>query len=130
MQVYSKTLLRFSALFAVVGAVLGSHMAGAGSYAFKSVHAHILVVCWLTLFAWAVFYKLFTPAKSVVATLHVWTGIIGTFGLTIGMWLYNVNPFNLNTTLTTVLFIVGGTILLISFVLFFVLTFMKTAEEN
>lgn len=130
MQVYSKTLLRFSALFAVVGAVLGSHMAGAGSYAFKSVHAHILVVGWLTLFAWAVFYKLFTPAKSVVATLHVWTGIIGTFGLTIGMWLYNVNPFNLNTTLTTVLFIVGGTILLISFVLFFVLTFMKTAKEN
>lgn len=130
MQVYSKTLLRFSALFAVVGAVLGSHMAGAGSYAFKSVHAHILVVGWLTLFAWAVFYKLFTPAKSVVATLHVWTGIIGTFGLTIGMWLYNVNPFNLNTALTTVLFIVGGTILLISFVLFFVLTFMKTAKEN
>lgn len=130
MQKYSKVLLRFSALFALVGAVLGSHMAGAGSYAFKSVHAHILVVGWLTLFAWAVFYKIFTPAKSMVATLHVWTGIIGTFGLTIGMWLYYVNPFDLNNTVTTILFIVGGTILLVSFILFFILTFMKTEEKN
>ncbi|MBU5467649.1 hypothetical protein KQI49_12550 [Virgibacillus sp. MSJ-26] len=130
MQKYSKTLLRFSALFAVIGAILGSHMAGAGSYAFKSVHAHILVVGWLSLFAWAVFYKIFTPAKTVVATLHVWSGIIGAFGLTIGMWLYYVNPFNMNDVVTTVFFIVGGTILLISFILFFILTFMKTEEER
>jgi len=129
-QKYSKTLLRFSALFAVIGAILGSHMAGAGSYAFKSVHAHILVVGWLSLFAWAVFYKIFTPAKTVVATLHVWSGIIGAFGLTIGMWLYYVNPFNTNDVVTTVFFIVGGTILLISFILFFILTFMKTEEER
>lgn len=130
MQKYSKILLRFSALFAVVGAILGSHMAGSGSYAFKSVHAHILVVGWLSLFAWAVFYKIFTPAKTVVATLHVWSGIIGAFGLTIGMWLYYVDPFNMNDVVTTVFFIVGGTILLISFVLFFILTFMKTEEEK
>jgi len=129
-QKYSKTLLRFSALFAVIGAILGSHMAGAGSYTFKSVHAHILVVGWLSLFAWAVFYKIFTPAKTVVATLHVWSGIIGAFGLTIGMWLYYVNPFNMNDVVTTVFFIVGGTILLISFILFFILTFMKTEEER
>ncbi|WP_342748181.1 hypothetical protein [Virgibacillus ndiopensis] len=50
MNKYSKILLRFSALFALVGAFLGSHMAGAGGYAFKTVHAHILVVGWLTLF--------------------------------------------------------------------------------
>lgn len=130
LQKYSKILLRFSALFALVGAILGSHMAGAGSYAFKSVHAHVLVVGWLSLFAWAVFYKIFTPAKSAVATIQVWSGIIGTFGLTIGMWLYYVNPFDLNSTLTTIFFIVGGTILLISFVLFFILTFMKTEEEK
>ena len=130
MQKYSKILLRLSALFAVVGAILGSHMAGSGSYAFQSVHAHILVVGWLSLFAWAVFYKIFTPAKTIVATLHVWSGIIGAFGLTTGMWLYYVNPFNMNDVITTVFFIVGGTILLISFILFFILTFMKTEEEK
>ncbi len=130
LKTYSKTLLRFSAIFALVGAFLGSHMAGAGSYAFKSVHAHILVVGWLTLFAWSVYYKLYTPVNKKLAAAHVWTAIIGSIGLTVGMWLYYVKPFNLNETVTTILFIVGGTILLISFVFFALLTFMKTEDEN
>src|SRR5699024_3620487 len=126
LQKYSKTLLRFSALFALVGAILGSHMAGAGSYAFNSVHAHILVVGWLTLFAWAVLYKIFTPAKSMIAILHEWTAIIRTCVLTIRRWLHYVNPLNLNDTSTSILFIDGGTILLISFGLSFLSTIMKT----
>ncbi|WP_190279574.1 hypothetical protein [Ornithinibacillus gellani] len=128
LHTYSKVLLRFSALFALVGAFLGSHMAGAGSYAFKTVHAHILVVGWLTLFAWAVFYKIFTPAKTIMATIHVWTAIIGAAGLTIGMWIYYLKPFGLDGALPTVFFIVGGTILLVSFAVFFLLTFMKTEK--
>ncbi|WP_188456001.1 hypothetical protein [Virgibacillus oceani] len=130
MNKYSKTLLRFSALFALVGAFLGSHMAGAGSYAFKTVHAHILVVGWLTLFAWAVYYKVFTPARTMVATFHVASAIIGAIGLTTGMWFYYLKPFDLADTITTVFFIVGGSIMLLSFVFFFILTFMKTEENN
>jgi len=129
LEKHSKTLLRFSALFAVLGAFIGSHMAGAGSLAFKTVHAHILVVGWLTLFAWAVYYKIFTPAKTIVATLHVWSAIIGAIGLTAGMWLYYLHPFNLADGFVTILFIVGGSILLLSFVFFGVLTFMKTEDE-
>ncbi len=130
MNQYSKILLRFSALFALVGAIIGSHMAGAGSYAFKSVHAHVLVVGWLTLFAWSVYYKLFTPVNKGLAKFHVWTAIIGSIGLTVGMWLYYVRPFDLADSVTTIFFIVGGSILLISFVLFAVLTFMKTENET
>ncbi len=128
MEKYSKTLLRFSAVFALIGAFLGSHMAGAGSLAFKTVHAHILVVGWLTLFAWAVYYKIFTPAKTIVATLHVWSAIIGAIGLTVGMWLYYLRPFDLADGLVTAFFIVGGSILLFSFILFAILTFMKTED--
>lgn len=130
MNTYSKTLLRVSALFALAGAFLGSHMAGAGSLAFKTVHAHILVVGWLTLFAWAVYYKLFTPANKVLAALHVWTAIIGAIGLTAGMWIYYLEPFGLPDGLVNVLFIVGGSILLLSFVFFAILAFMKTADEK
>lgn len=130
MNTYSKTLLRVSALFALAGAFLGSHMAGAGSLAFKTVHAHILVVGWLTLFAWAVYYKLFTPANKVLAALHVWTAIIGAIGLTAGMWIYYLEPFGLPDGLVNVLFIVGGSILLLSFVFFAILVFMKTADEK
>lgn len=130
MNTYSKTLLRVSALFALAGAFLGSHMAGAGSLAFKTVHAHILVVGWLTLFAWAVYYKLFTPANKVLAALHVWTAIIGAIGLTAGMWIYYLEPFGLPDGLVNVLFIVGGSILLLSFLFFAILAFMKTADEK
>lgn len=130
MNHYSKILLRFSGLFALLGAFLGSHMAGAGSLAFKTVHAHILVVGWLTLFAWAVYYKIFTPAKTIIATLHVWSAIIGSIGLTSGMWLYYVRPFDLADGFVTVFFIVGGTILLVSFALFTALTFMKSENEG
>ncbi|SEQ41619.1 hypothetical protein [Piscibacillus halophilus] len=129
MQNYSTTLLRFSALFAVVGAFIGSHMAGSMDYQFRTVHAHILVVGWLTLFAWAVFYKVFYQVKTKLATLHVWTAIIGAFGLTTGMWVYYVRPFGLPDGLVTVYFIVGGTTLLVSFVLFFLVTLSKKIDE-
>ncbi|GAA0466451.1 hypothetical protein [Alkalibacillus silvisoli] len=122
---YSKTLLRLSALFAAVGAFIGSHMAGAGGYEFQTVHAHILLVGWLTLFAWSIFYKVYDPAPSLLTASHVWTGVIGAFGLTIGMWLYYVRPFALPDPFVTVFFILGGTILLISFFLFVIVTFRK-----
>lgn len=131
MNRYSKILLRFSAIFALLGAFLGSHMAGAGSYEFLTVHAHILVVGWLTLFAWAIYYKVFTPENKMLSKLHVWTAIIGAIGLTGGMWFRYVGPFEIDTsgTFSLIFFIVGGTILLISFLLFLILTFMPTEKQ-
>lgn len=123
MHNYSKILLRFSALFAVIGAFLGAHMAGSGSLAFRPVHAHILVVGWLTLFAWAVYYKSFYQQKSMLANLHVWSALIGTIGLTLGMWLEYIKPFNISDTLSLIFYISGGSILLLSFLMFFFLTF-------
>jgi hypothetical protein len=48
----------------------------------------------------------------------------GALGLTVGMWMYNLNPFQLNESFVTVFFIVGGTLLLLAFLLFVVITFM------
>ncbi|MFC3041683.1 hypothetical protein ACFOGI_15670 [Virgibacillus xinjiangensis] len=130
MQSYSKVLLRFSAVFAFLGAVLGSHMAGAGGLEFKTIHAHVLVVGWLSLFSWAVYYKVFTPSSHVLAALHVWSAIIGTVGLTSGMWLYYLRPFSLPETFVTVYFIAGGTVLLLSFLFFLILTFLRSTQEK
>lgn len=126
---YSKILLRLSAVFAVIGAFLGSHMAGDGSYAFKPIHAHSLVVGWLSLFAWAVYYQLFTPKLGLLAKLHVASAIIGTIGLTGGMTLFIFKPAFMPDVVNTIFYIVGGSILLISFVLFLLLTFTKH-EDN
>ncbi|WP_047983363.1 hypothetical protein [Ornithinibacillus californiensis] len=125
----SVTLLRLAALYGVVGAFLGAHMAGAGSYAFRAVHAHILVVGWLTLFGWAVFYKVFHVTESLLTKIHISTAIIGSLGLTIGMWLYMVKPFELPEGITLAFYIGGGALLLVSFIVFFLITVFYRDEK-
>ncbi|MDG5789524.1 hypothetical protein QA612_18865 [Evansella sp. AB-P1] len=121
----TKLLLRFSAIYAVIGTFIGGHMAGAGSHLFRAIHAHILLVGWLSLFAFAAFYALFSiPKSSKLATLHVWTALIGSFGLTAGMWVHYFNPEWINETFSLIFYISGGTILTISFMLFAVMTFI------
>ncbi|MCM3744533.1 hypothetical protein M3193_10280 [Sporosarcina luteola] len=125
---WSIRLIRISAIFGVIGAFLGSHMAGAGSYAFRPIHAHILVVGWLSVFAWGVFYKIYKVRAKKMVSAHGWTAIIGSIGLTAGMWLQFMNPFGVNETFSLIFYIVGGSVLLISFVLFVLVTFLIEKE--
>ena len=125
---WSLRLIRIAAIFGLIGTVLGSHMAGAGSYAFKAVHAHILLVGWLSLFSWGLFYRIYKVRAKKLVTLHGWTGIIGAIGLTTGMWLQFLQPFNVNEVFSLIFYIVGGTVLLISFALFVVITFLTEKE--
>ncbi|MDQ0216453.1 hypothetical protein J2S13_002912 [Oikeobacillus pervagus] len=123
-------LIRFSAIFALVGAVLGAHMAGSGSYAFRPIHAHILVVGWLTLFAWGIYYEIFQIRSKTITILHTWTAIIGSTGLTVGMWLNFLKPFNISNGVSLIFYIGGGVILLFSFVLFLISTFFIERKEK
>lgn len=127
---WSLRLIRVAAIFGLIGTVLGSHMAGAGSPAFRPIHAHILLVGWLSLFAWGVFYKIYKVRAKKMIALHGWTGIIGAVGLTTGMWLQFMKPFNVNETLALIFYIVGGTVLLVSFALFAVITFMTEKKGS
>lgn len=127
---WSLRLIRLSAIFGLIGTVIGSHMAGAGSYAFKPVHAHILLVGWLSMFAWGVFYKVFKVRARKLIAAQGWTGIIGSIGLTTGMWLQFLKPFNINPTFALIFYIVGGTVLLVSFALFVVVTMMVEREGS
>lgn len=121
---WSVRLIRFAAIFGLIGAVLGSDMAGSGNYQFRAIHAHILVVSWLSVFAWGLFYKVYRVRVKKLVSLHGWSAMIGSLGLTVGMLFYNVNPFGMNEVFTLIAFIVGGTILLASFALFIVITFL------
>ncbi|WP_153733311.1 hypothetical protein [Sporosarcina obsidiansis] len=121
---WSLRLIRVAAIFGLIGTVLGSHMAGAGSYAFRPIHAHILLVGWLSMFSWGVFYKIYRVRAKKLLALQGWTGIVGAIGLTAGMWLQFMQPFNINETFALIFYIVGGTVLLISFALFVIVTMM------
>ena len=125
---WSNTLIRLAALFGAIGAGLGAHMAGAGSYALKPIHAHILVAGWLTVFAWGIFYRVVEVRAPKLAITHAITGIIGSIGLTGGMWLEFLNPLPISDTINLLVYIIGGSILLLSFILFFLLTFFLSND--
>ena len=127
-KVWSLRLIRFSAIFGFLGTYLGSHMAGQMDYSLRPIHAHILLVGWLSVFAWGIFYNAYTIKYKKLVTIHGILAMVGAVGLTGGMWLYNLNPFNWGYTLVMVLFIVGGTLLLLAFLLFAVITFLTEKE--
>lgn len=130
----TRFFVRVASIYALIGAFMGSHMAGGGGLQLSAIHAHILVVGWLSLFAFAIYYKVFNiPKKSKLALVHVWSSFIGVFGLTVGMWLYYMQPIEGMRGFNTVFFIVGGTILLVAFVVFAIMAFVHgkfISEEN
>lgn len=128
-EVWSKRLIRFSAIMGLIGAVLGSHMAGAGSLAFRPVHAHILVVGWLSVFAWGIYYKAYRVKAHKLMAAQGWTGMIGSAGLSLGLWLQYLQPFGDSKALILPIYIGGGVILLISFFLFLLITFMGEEKK-
>lgn len=69
-------------------------------------------------------YKVYTVKYKKLVAFHSILSMIGAVGLTLGMWMYNINPFELNETLVMVLFIVGGSLLLLAFFLFGIITFL------
>lgn len=127
-KVWSLRLIRFSAIFGFIGTYLGSHMAGQMDYSLRPIHAHILLVGWLSVFAWGIFYRTHTVKYKKLVLVHGILAMIGAVGLTGGMWMYNLNPFNWNETVVLVLFIVGGSLLLLAFLLFAVITFLTEKE--
>ncbi|MEK4484069.1 hypothetical protein MHH81_00520 [Psychrobacillus sp. FSL H8-0484] len=122
-QKWSLRLIRVGALFGLLGAYLGSHIAGTGSYELRPIHAHILLVGWLSLFVYGLFYKLYKIKSPKLVAIHGWSAIIGAVGLTLGMYLQFIHPFQINETVALIAYIVGGTILLISFAIFVLVTF-------
>ena len=129
-DIWSRRLIKFAAVFGLIGAVLGSHMAGAGSMAFRPVHAHILVVGWLSVFAWGVYYKLFRVKSERLMAVQGWTGMIGAAGLVIGLWLQYLQPFGDAIAIILPVYIGGGVILLLSFFLFVLVAFMGEGEKE
>ena len=116
---WSIRLIRFAAFFGLIGTIIGSKMSGGLDYSLRPIHAHVLLVGWLSVFAWGIFYKVYTVKYKVLVPIHSIVAMLGAFGLTFGMWMYNLNPFDLNETFMMILFIVGGTLLLLAFILFF-----------
>lgn len=127
---WSIRLIQLAAIFGMIGVIIGSDMSGSGNYQLRAIHAHILVVGWLSIFAWGLFYRVYTVRSKKLVNIHAWTAVIGSIGLTIGMLFYNLNPFSFSETFTLIFFIVGGSILMISYAIFLWIAFTLKAEEQ
>ncbi|OLO39400.1 hypothetical protein BTR23_10215 [Alkalihalophilus pseudofirmus] len=123
-QIWSIRLIRFAAIFGIIGTFIGSQMSGSMDYSMRPIHAHSLLVGWLSVFAWGIFYKVFQVKYKKLVPIHSILGMAGAVGLTLGMWMYYFNPLGLNQTFVMVFYIVGGTFLLLAFLLFVFITFM------
>ncbi|GGD81944.1 hypothetical protein GCM10010911_45080 [Paenibacillus nasutitermitis] len=83
-------------------------------------HAHILVVGWLTLFAYGIFYYVFKEIQMIrTAKLHAWTSLIGGGLMPMGMLVY----YQSENTATLLSFIIPAVILLIAIILFIIILF-------
>lgn len=123
-------LIRFAAVSGFIGVLIGSIMSGEMNYSLRPIHAHFVLVGWLSVFAWGIFYYSVPIRKLIFVKIQSILGMIGAFGLCIGMWLYNLNPLDTNETLNMVFFIVGGSILLIAFFFFIIVTFFVQKYEK
>lgn len=120
MRNYSKWLIRISAIYALIGALMGSDIAGRKDYTMVPAHAHILVVGWLTLFAYGIFYYVFKNiSMKKTAKLQAWTALIGGGLMPMGMLVYN----KVENTATLLGFIIPACILLAAIFLFLVILF-------
>lgn len=122
--------IRVASLFGLLGVFIGSQMAGEVDYSIRPIHTHVLLVGWLSMFAWGIFYSVYRVKNALLVHIHGITGMVGVIVLISGMYFYMLNPFNFNETFTTVYFIVGGSILIIAFLLFIVVTFFVEKDER
>lgn len=120
MKIYSKWLIRIAAIYALIGAMLGSDMAGREDLSLIPVHTHINLVGWLTLFAYGIFYYVVKEVSmKKVAKLQAWTAMIGGALMPIGMLLYT----KIDNTATLIAFIGSASILLVAMIAFIILLF-------
>jgi|BenlonsequeITSRD_1030534.scaffolds.fasta_scaffold00774_15 hypothetical protein len=120
MQHYGKWLIRIAAVYALIGAMIGSDLAGRKDYTMVPGHAHILVVGWLSLFAYGIFYHIFKEiGMKRTAKLQAWSSLIGGGLMPLSMLIY----YKIENTFTTLLFIVTASVLLLAIILFAVLVF-------
>jgi cbb3-type cytochrome oxidase subunit 1 len=75
-------------VYGILGMLLGLEMAISNNHGQRVTHAHIMVVGWLSFFAFGFFYSQFGKAMSRALSLfHFWIAQTGLFGIIVGLLL-------------------------------------------
>jgi hypothetical protein len=84
----AKGFLISAIVYGLLGMLLGLEMAISHNHGQRPTHAHIMVIGWLSFFAFGLFYLHFGKAMSrLLSLLHFWTAQGALVGLIIGLLL-------------------------------------------
>ena len=75
--------------YAIVGLLLGMHMAASHNHVQMPTHAHIMLVGFVVSVIYAIAYKLWLPADSGatgMGKVQYWAHQLGTLGLIVGLY--------------------------------------------
>ena len=107
-------LLKISAVYMVVGAVLGLVMGISSNFSLSSVHSHILLLGWLTMAVTGIVYLLMPGcALNRLARLHFWGHNLGLPVMMAGLALQSYGQEN-----TAPVIAAGSILVLVSLLLF------------
>ena len=80
-------------LYAILGFVVGLHMAMSHDHGQMPTHAHIMVIGWVSFFLFGIFYHLFRDRiQALLSLIHFVVAELALAGLVIALWnLYSGN---------------------------------------
>jgi hypothetical protein len=87
MRTLEGSLLLAGAIYLVIGMGLGLYMGGTQNFALAPLHAHINLVGFVLHTGFALVYRVFPELKaSWLASAHVYSFLVGTPILLVGLW--------------------------------------------
>ena len=82
----AKAFLITAIVYGLMGMVLGLEMAITHDHSQRPTHAHVMVIGWLSFFAFGFFYLQFGKAVSrILALVHFWMAQAGFLGIFVGL---------------------------------------------
>ena len=88
MRPLSNNFIRLSVLYSLIGMGIAIMMVSVDDHSQMPTHAHIMLIGFVTLFLFAVFYRLWPEAETgPLPVLHFWLTNLSFVGFMIGFWM-------------------------------------------
>ncbi len=125
----SNIFLRLSVLFAVLGVVLGYYMGATHNFTISSVHAHINLLGWVSMFLYGLFYRAFPEAaQGRLPKAHLTLAAVGLPLMMIGLTIQLLQIPSL-MALVPPLMISGPTVVVLGMLVWAVIVFRATSGK-
>lgn len=80
------SFFRAAVIYAILGMLLGAHMAASQDHGQMVTHAHLMLIGWVSLFLYGVFLKLHPSVGAGRSAALWWIGNVGTIVTVIGLF--------------------------------------------